>query len=283
MTVQSDVSPKPSASTLGEDAGADKMGAAGPAVGQATGGTLGAFQITQQGRVYYGATPNEAREALRGPHGRPIPSETEMWLTPTEAWEDFYHWDDKQRRDLTAAGVISGQLKEGAGDIETAAWWKQLVTEAARYGAAGQKVTPMDLAAGYVSAAGQARRSRAGKRTVTQTNVDITDPNTAKALTTQLFQSLLGRDPAPGEVGSFAAALNAAERSSPSVTTTTSEYGEQGEVLSQSSTTTGGLTQAGQQQLLADKLKQQSEYGVQQAATTYADATRKKIWGGPGA
>lgn len=281
MAVQSSSSPNPSPSTLGEDAGADRMLGGGAAVAP-TGGAMGAFQINQQGRVYYGPQPIEPEEAARGPHGQPILKPSDLWLTPTEAWEDFYRWDEKQRRDLTAAGVISGQLKEGAGDIETAAWWKQLVTEAARYGAVGQRITPMDLAAGYVSAAGQARRSRAGARTTTQTNVDVTDPNTARALTTQLFQSLLGRDPSPGEIGSFAAALNAAERSSPSVTTTTTQYDEEGRPLSSASTTTGGLTAAGQQQILAEKVKETKEYGVQQAATTYANATRRKIWGGPG-
>lgn len=282
MALQSDAGPSPSASTLGEDAGADKM-LGGGAVGPVTGGTLGAFQITQQGRVYYGQQPVDVREAARGPHGQPSLKPSDLWITPTEAWEDYYHWDEKQRRDLTAAGVVSGQLREGAGDIETAAWWKQLVTEAARYGAAGQRITPMDLAAGYVSAAGQARKSQAGTRTTTQTNIDVTDPDTAKAVTTQLFQQLLGRDPSPGEIGSFAAALNAAERSAPSVTTTTTQYDEQGRPVSAASTTTGGITAAGQQQLLADKIKSTKEFGVEQAATTYANATRKKIWGGPGA
>jgi succinate dehydrogenase/fumarate reductase flavoprotein subunit len=104
---------------------------------------------------------------------------------------------------------------------------------------------------------------------------------TAKSLTTSIFQQLLGRDPAPGELGNFAAALNAAEQAAPSTTTTTSNYDATGQVVSQSSKTEGGLSAAGSQQLLADKVKGSTEYGVQQAATTFMNATQKAIWGTP--
>lgn len=263
----------------GEAAGADAMTAG---QGNVTGsGSMGAFKMTQLGRVYYGKQPVESTELpkTRGQRQAGMPEGDDIWMTPTDAYEDFYHWTDKQRRDLIAAGVLSGQLKQGAGDIEAAAWWKQLVDEAAKYGAAGQKISPLDLASSYVTAAGQAPPRT---RTVTSTSVNITDPETAKSITTNIFQQLLGRDPAPGELGSFAQALQAAEQAAPSTTTTTNNYDEQGNLTSQNSTTQGGLTAAGEQQILADKIKATSEYGVQQAATTYMDATKKAIWGGAG-
>lgn len=120
-------------------------------------------------------------------------------------------------------------------------------------------------------------------KTTTDTRVDFTDPETAKALTSAIFQQLVGRDPGAGELGQFAAALSKAESAAPTTQTTTSEYNSLGEVVSQKSTTAGGMTEAGRQQLLKDKLKENPEYGAFQAATTYANATKKAIWGGPGA
>jgi len=269
--------PSASASgSTGEAAGANDMTAQ---QGGTTGaGSMGAFKLSQPGRVYYGLKP------LPGGRGQAHETEGEargdVWTTPSDAYEDFYHWSDKQRRDLAAMGILSGQLKQGSGDIEAGAWWKQLVDEAAKFGAAGQRISPMDIAAGYVNASGQGQGPKS--RTVTATNVNISDPQTAKALTTNIFQQLLGRDPGPGEIGSFASALQAAEQAAPSTTTTTSQYDEQGLLSSQSSQTSGGLTAEGEKQLLADKLKQTKEYGVQQAATSFMDATRKAIWGAPG-
>lgn len=269
-------SPAPGATSSGEDAGAAAMGAGAAVTGS---GSMGAFKMTQPGKVYYGVSlENQDLPKTKGQKQAPFPTGDDIWMTPTEAYEDFYHWTDKQRRDLIAAGVLSGQLKQGAGDIEAAAWWKQLVDESAKYGAAGQKLSPLDIAAGYVTAQGQAIPRT---RTVTQTNVNISDPMTAKSLTTNIFQQLLGRDPAPGELGQFASALQAAEQANPSTTTTTSNYDAQGNLTSQSSNTQGGLTAAGEQQMLADKVKATSEYGVQQAATTFMNATNKAIWGGP--
>jgi hypothetical protein len=289
----------------------------------------GAFSLGQSaynGRTVYfgtravgGAGGGEYETAGRRVTMQPV------FMTPQEAYGDYFKWDPKQRKDLTAAGIVSGQLSEGAGDIETAVWWKSLVEQSARYGAAGQNVSPMDLASSYVSGSGlgltdqqrfqiqrgsfpagaifdssgkytrtyrdgqfivneiTGERSYVGPkfRTTTQTRTDLTDPNTVKALTTTLFQQLVGRDPGPGELGQFAQALQQAEKSSPVTETTQSEYDSLGNVVSQTSTSQGGLSAEGKQQLLADKLKQTGEYGVHQSATTYANALHQAIWGGP--
>ena len=278
MALEDSASPAPTTpGSTGEAAGANAF----TAQDQTGAGPMGAFKMTQPGRVYYGSKPPENVELPKsqGERARGVGAGEDVWTTPSGAYEDFYRWTDKQRRDLTAAGVLSGQLRAGSGDIETAGWWKQLVDESAKYGAVGQKISPMDIAAGYVSASGQ---SGTKQRTVTSTRVDISDPMTAKSLTTTIFQQLLGRDPAPGELGNFAQALQAAEQAAPSTTTTTSQYDAQGNITSQSSQAQGGMTAEGERQLLADKVKGSSEYGVQQAATTYMDATKKAIWGAPG-
>lgn len=308
----------------GDISGGEAAGAAQYTQGATMGGS--AFSLgsnAYNGRtVYYAALAGSEYET-RGRRSQP----TQIWMTPQEAVRDFYRWDQKQRQDLTAMGIISGQLKEGAGDLEAAAWWKELVQQSARYGAAGQQVSPMDLATGYTNGAGlgmtdQQRQKltpgafpsgaifdAAGKytgtyksgefivnqltgersyvgpqfKTTTQTRTDLTDPMTAKALTTSVFQQLVGRDPGPGELQAFASALAEAERSSPVTETVTSQYGSTGDVISTSSKQSGGLTAAAREQMMKDQLKQTKEYGVQQAATTYAEATRRAIWGGPGA
>lgn len=276
--------------------------------------------------VYYGTTSRQGR----GSGGRigelaATPS-VPLYIAPSAAYQDYFTWTPQQRSDLRAKGILSGQLQEGAGDMETSKWWLSLVQQAARYGAAGQQISPQALAQGYLDAVGgmtdqerfkqqrgsfpagaifdssgkytrtyrdgqfivnelTGQRSYVGPKfkTTTDTRVDFTDPSTARALTTALFQQLVGRDPGAGELGQFAAALSTAEAAAPTTTNTTSEYNSLGEVVSQRSTSSGGITEAGRQQLMKEKLQQTKEYGVFQAATTYANATKKAIWGGPGA
>lgn len=309
-----------SSASSGEAAGASQFS-------QNALGTGGAFSLGQSAwngpTVYYGLTPEtmESETGGRRAAGRPA------WITPQRAYEDYYKWTAKQRKDLTTAGIVSGQLQQDAGDMETAAWWKSLVEQSARYGATGVQISPMDLAAGYVGNAGMGmtdqerfqiqrgafpsgaifdssgkytRTYREGQfvvneltgersyvgpqfKTQTQTRTDMSDPATAKALTTSIFQQLVGRDPGPGELEKFATALAQAEKSSPVTETTTAQYNSLGDVVSQTSTQTGGLTAAGKQAMLEAELKKTKEYGVQQAGTTYAEATKRAIWGGPGA
>lgn len=322
MVVKGAPSPSPSASggaSKGEATGASSF-ANGPVA--TTGGAFSLGASAWNGpTVFYGTgIKREEERDIPGRKGQPI------WMTPQDAYKDYFNWTAKQRQDLTTAGILSGQLKEGAGDLEASGWWKSLVEQAARYGAAGIQVTPMDIAGGYLGNAGlgmtdkqrhemqrgafpagaifdsngkYTRTYKEGQfvvneltgdrtyvgpkfRTTTQTRTDLTDPLTAKALTTSIFQQLVGRDPGPGELGSFAAALAQAEKSSPVTETTTSEYDTLGQVVSSTGTSKGGVTQAGKQQLLEEQLKKTKEYGVQQAGTTYAEATRRAIWGGPG-
>lgn len=310
----------------GEDADASRYGSAGGVGGSAF--SLG--QSAYDGKsVYYGLTTRAA--GGRGSGGRmgegSASEQTPVWIKPSEAYQDYFTWTGSQRSDLRAKGILSGQLRETDGDMETAAWWKSLVQQAARYGAAGQQVSPMMLADGYLGASGYGmtdqerfklqrgsfpagaifdssgkytRTYRDGQfvvneltgqrtyvgpkfKTTTDTKVDFTDPATARALTSSIFQQLVGRDPGAGELGQFAAALQQAEQSAPVTTSTTSEFNSLGEVVSQSSKSSGGLTAAGREQLMKEKLQQTKEYGAFQAATTYANATKRAIWGGPGA
>lgn len=321
--------PSPSATTSGEQAGAYDFAQ----VASGGGGTGGAFKLSgsYNGKtVFMGIQPG-------GPGGRGQAREAEgggqlpIWMTPEEAYQQYYKMSDQQRQDLQAAGVLSGQLPEKAGDLETSAWWKSLVEQSARYGAAGVQVRPIDLASGYVgssdanltdqqkfdlrkggfpsgaifdSSGKYTRTYRDGQfvvneitgdrtyvgpkfKTQTNTRVDLTDPETAKSITRSIFQQLVGRDPVAGEYCQFADALKAAEEANPTVENVTSQYDDQGNVVATTTNAVGAMrgamTQQAQQQVLEDMLKQTKEYGTQQAATTYMEATKKAIWGGPSA
>lgn len=320
-------SPTPTPSS-GEDAGAERM----RAMNTPGGNTSGAFSLGQgawNGKtVYYGLVTPSSGRGSGGRIGEEGTGEAvPMWLTPQQAYEDYFSWSASQRRELIQKGILSGQLQENAGEMEGAAWWKSLVESAARFGAAGNPLSPMGLADGYVQGQGlgmtdqqrfklqrgsfpsgaifdssgkYTRTYRDGQfivdemtgtrtyvgpkfKTTTDVHTDLTDPATAKALTTSLFQQLVGRDPGEGELGQFAAALTQAEQAAPVTTSTTNEYNDLGEVVNQTSKTSGGITAEGKQQLLTDKLKGTKEAGVYQAATTYSNALRNLIWGGPGA
>lgn len=219
------------------------------------------------------------------------------WMSTTDAENQFFKWTAKQRADFIAKGLLSGLLTQGAGELEGAQLWTNLVAQAAKYGAQGAHVSPLDVLNGYVKnnssggwikdssgqfetnpVTGERRYIGPKFKTTTATNANLTDPATARAIATSVFQSLLGRDPGDGEIGAYAAALAASEQSNPSVTTTTQQFDPTtGEATNQSSVTTGGMTDQGRQQLAEDEIKKKKEYGATQAATTYMQALEQAV------
>jgi hypothetical protein len=115
-----------------------------------------------------------------------------------------------------------------------------------------------------------------GSRNSVSKTVQLTDPMSAKALVNSVLARALGRDANPEELAAFTQALNGAESASPSVTNYTSVF-ENGEQVSQDSTTTGGLSAAGAEQVLVDRAKGSKDYGAYQAATTYFNALTEAI------
>lgn len=259
------------------------------------------------GRVYMGqrrvrATAADER-AGRAPRGT-----QSVWLSTDEASQDYYTWSTKQQADFVAQGILTGLLNLGDGPMEGAKLWKKLVKEAAEYGAAGKRVTPIDLMASYVQASGGTGASAwkqqgvfevnvqtgerryvgpgvylgDGRAQQTDTRVDLTDPDTARAVATRLFQDMMGRDPGSGELGAFASALHSAEQASPVVSTTTTQYDlETGQPISSDTTQSGGLTGEAKSYIGEQQIKKKKEYGVHQAVTTYQNAFESLIFGAP--
>jgi hypothetical protein len=283
----------------GEAAGATRFNTGGGSAG-VSGGRV--YWGTQ--RITKGGQDKGSGQAL--PRGKSMYGTKDVWVSATEAEQDYYHWSQKKQGDFVSAGVVAGLLKLGDGPMEGAALWKKLVKEAAKYGAAGQKVQPWDILAVYKDAAGGGnawtsagvwqintqtgeRRYTGpgtylgnGKAQQTDTRVNLTDPDTAKAVATKLFQDMMGRDPGAGELTAFASALHSAEQNSPVVATTTTQYDmDTGQPLSSSTTSSGGLDVAGKQYIGEQQIKGKKEYGVTQAATTYQNALESLVFGAP--
>lgn len=122
---------------------------------------------------------------------------------------------------------------------------------------------------------------RTGKRTTTRTSTNIQKSSKldAKAIASAAAKALLGREANDIESASLLTALNEYESANPEVTTSTQEEDMYGTVLGGSSTTTGGVTAAGREQLAKEQAQANPEYGAYQAATYFNDALMDLIFG----
>lgn len=248
------------------------------------------------GRVWM---PGPPPDALRAKAPKGAQQYGGAYVTEDQADAQYFNWTQKQRDDFRAKGLLSGMLTQGAGDLEAYSLWQNLVKQSSLYGAQDKPVSPLDILSGYVqsNAPGGWIKSSDGQwetnpvtgekryigpkfKTTTQSNVNLTDPATARAIATKIFQDLLGRDPNQGEIAAYANALSQSEANNPSVTTTTTQYDPTtGEPIGSNSVTAGGMTADGQQLLAEDQLKKGKEYGAVQAATTYENALLAAVGG----
>jgi len=121
---------------------------------------------------------------------------------------------------------------------------------------------------------------------------DVMDPNDAMALTRAMLQRELGRDPTKAEFEDFIGAIQYAQRTSPTKTTSTNKStsentssqttNKKGRVIDSdstsdvdnfsSSTTQSGITQAGIDDILLRRARQNPDWAEWQAVGTYAPA-----------
>lgn len=263
--------------------------------------SVGSSSAADAGKVFMGFATSRGNPAFTseaGQSSQQLNKRAPSWWTIDGATGQYFNWNQKQRDDFRAKGLLSGLLTQGAGDLEAYSLWSSLVKQASLYGAQKQQVGPLDILSGYVKAnssggwiksgdfetnpvTGEKRYIGPQFKTTTQTNANLSDPATARALATQVFQQLLGRDPGQGEIGSYAQALSQSEMENPSNATTTTQYDmTTGEATGSSTVTTGGMTDAERAQLAEDRVKQGKEYGATQAATTYMNALQSAVGGG---
>lgn len=264
--------------------------AASSASGSSTGGSSaqqepsvywGGVRGTNGGRQVSGAQRLEdGKSTIRRNASRK--ASTIQTKTLSEAQGEFYRWSDADRakwgQHLLNLALIDEDEVENYTVLKQA--WDEIVGESANFTTAGKQLTPWQVAellAGSESArSGRRAKSVAdkpfsGTKSTTSTAVDLTDPETAKALVNDILSRQLGRAANDDERAAFLSVLNNAERANPTTTRTSTNYVD-GEATSQSSTTSGGLTAAGKQQMLQDRTQALPEYGAYQAATTYYDA-----------
>lgn len=276
----------------GEDAGASQFMQDS---GQSSSG--GSLLYMGSSRQRTGGMTPQARANAINTEGRNI----DRWMTKDEALGDFFEWSDRKQNDFISQGVLGGLLQLGDGPMEGMQLWSKLVDMAELYGKTGKKVSPFDLLRRYVKASGgtDGRWAREGDweintvtgerryvgpqfKTTSSTDVDYTDPDTARAIATKLFQDMMGRDPRAGEIGRFAQALSAAEEANPVVTTTTTEFDmTTGEAIDQSNTQEGGVSAEGRALIGENQIKNDKEYGAYQAAGFYGPLLEQAVYGAP--
>lgn len=243
--------------------------------------------------VYMGKKPRSEVEP-RGLGTMPATSrkvgDVDQVMTRTEALDQFYRWVGTPKMDqwgdhLVAVGLIDEEDKRDYATLSK--YWQAAVEEAANAYAAdkSKKIDPWKMAEfmGSLGAggsgggrAGNGGGGKGGTFTSTSTSVDLTDPETARALVNNVLSNQLGREATPDEIASFTAVLSQAERSNPATTVTTTTQDAAGNSTS-SSTTSGGLTGTGKQEVLRQEAMRKPEYGAYQAAATYLPALFQAI------
>ena len=182
---------------------------------------------------------------------------------------------------LWLAGMYGGTSVKSAAEIpfghydeNTIGAYANLLTLTAQQNARGMDNTYIDTMNELVQQrmlTGQANPS--GSKTSTSTSYDLSDPETAKGILTNVLQSLTGRSiPNPNEVAGFQQALGSYEQENPSTSTSTTN--SDGTQTDTSRAGTSALKIGGKNQVAQDYLyaNDGNEIANHAAATTYYQA-----------
>lgn len=246
--------------------------------------------------IYWGATTGGT--TTRSQRGRQA-VDGQFWTTAggaditktlSEAQLEFYRWEKDAQNEwgdfLLGLGLIDDDEARDYEVLKNA--WLTVLDESTGFTAAGKKMTPWDVARWMAGPNGPGggtggsgggsgfslgrggRKSFTGRKSRTDTSIDLSDPATAKAIVNRVLSDALGRAANDDELRKFVGTLHAAERSNPTKTTTLFDI-EDDEVVSSSSTTSGGMTEAGKAQVLLDQAAQMPDYGAYQSARMVVD------------
>lgn len=209
-------------------------------------------------------------------------------------------WGENQLREFVNKGIINKipgfEVGMGMPQIQNA--WQNMVQASVLFNQGlkpGQTPwTPMDVMNSYGSGGmkGKFGTKRDGdwvydvatgerikyvgptSKTVTSKHVDISSPEQAQALITQTLREAIGRAPTAKELARFKASITGFEEAHPTVTTTTQQLKPnlatgQVDVTSESSTTSGGVSDAARASLVSEPTEKTKEYGKYQAANYF--------------
>lgn len=159
------------------------------------------------------------------------------------AFGTWYSFDDEQRAALSKKMWFLGLIKDpndfdGAYDV-----WKKAITHAGRFAMTGKEMDPNDVLdlMGDAESGATATKQKGGP--VTRRQIDLTDPETAKAWVQEAFSQSMGRKAEDAEVRALVDALGARERANPSIQTTTpTKWDDQGNPIDSTTVTSGGFS-----------------------------------------
>jgi hypothetical protein len=184
--------------------------------------------------------------------------------------QELLSWlaDDAKVAEIKRVANQAGIAVESYDDI--AKLWGSVVDMAASsYSFAGKKVTPwsiIQLRGKYMGADGKPT-----SKTTTSTSIDEMAPEQARLMFERTASDMLGRSATKAEIDDFIAKAQTIAKANPAVTKTTQQIGFDGNVTSQSSTTTGGAEAVNAKATVAamDAAKQSEDYASYQAAGNY--------------
>ena len=273
--------------------------------GSSSGGTLSDSSIIYFG---YGAPSLEGNRGDVG-HGlqNPLPGGQSNQMKYQDARLVPLSWTPAQLKKFVNQGILykNPDFNTNMGMPEIISAWDNLVKASFEFNKSdvgGQKWTPQDVMDSYAGQKGQYGTIKQGdwmvdaqtgervkyvgptSQTTTNKSVNLSSSQDVQALTTQVLTQALGRAPTAKEVATYKSTLNAAEKANPQVTTTTSQLipdASTGNVTqgNQTSTTSGGLSAAAEQQMVMSNAQQTPEYAKYQAGTTYFNALLQLIGG----
>lgn len=222
-------------------------------------------------------------------------------------------WGEPQLRDFVNRGIINKVpgFEPGMGMPQIQAAWQNMVQASVLFNSQAKpgdkQWTPFDVLNSWSDAKGTGKGSFGTKRdgdwlydvatgerikyvgprskTVTSKKVDLSSAADVKAIATQALRELLGRAPTAEEFAKFRGAINSEEKGNPLVTKTTQQLSPDlasgsVDVTSESSTTSGGVSDAARAALISAPTQKTKEYGKYQSGTTYWDAMMQMIAGG---
>lgn len=195
----------------------------------------------------------------------------------------YFNFTPQQRQALINFAVKLGYVRsDSVNDAALQQVWAQYVKSAAAYQVKGKNWTPWSVMMLDSMTQESTKKEAVQKAPVTQTSTstDLSTRMDARGILNTASRTLLGRDPTEEESTRFWQTLNAAERENPVTTTQTTTYDALGNVATQNSTSSGGMSAQAKEVITEDELKSNKDYGAYQAATNYMGILRNMVYGG---
>lgn len=206
------------------------------------------------GYIFMGVNPRAYPNTVRGPrtesnvsaYNQAAPGDN---LLNYDQAINLLYTDPQMRKKIAAKLIDAGLLQPDYTDEQLYTAWKQMLDRSKSLYAQGAKVTPFDVMAVAGGSPGQAGGQ--GPKTVVQSQAFLSSADSARALLRSLISPWLGRQASEKEIDDFQAALNAAQRHNPTVTT--AHYNAAGEPVGTAVTKEGVNPQAFAERYLEDQ------------------------------